>query len=297
MFCIVLGFLTVFFRPRSLLAWVFLAGVLSLSQLQFWSDWTTDFQLTATPMTWTGWFRVPAVGYRSFVQHSWPAVLLLGSAHFYRSRRNAFRLAVSIAVLFFVFAMLEAMLQIAWSEDFRTLVSLHEFLEHYRTGFMIASLAAVSGVAWFVNRKLGLTLVAIALLATFALCWSPTPITQGNWYNYSDGTRRFVATIPPLHNSPGFVALLFATGSFITALIVVRREVTRIEAVSLIFCLPLVFDVAGSLGKYWYPLGAHLFQQSPWFEYWPWFVLTSAGLGLVGITWSVLRRTTAESAI
>jgi hypothetical protein len=183
------------------------------------------------------------------------------------------------------------MLQIAWSEDFRGLVWLHEFLEHYRTGFMIASLAAVAGIACFVNRKLGSIVVAIGLLATFALFWSPTPITGGQWHTYSDNTRRFEATIPPLHNTPGFIAMLFAAGCLLASLIFVRREVTRLEVVSFIFCLPIVFDVAGSLGKYWYPLGLRPFLQSPWLEYWPWFILTSTGIGLVGITWSVFRRT------
>jgi hypothetical protein len=296
MFCVVLGFLTVFFRPRSLLAWAFLSAMLSLSQLQFWSDWYTDFQQTATPVTWADWYRVPAVGYRSFVQHAWPAVLLVASAHFYRSRRNVYRLALGVAALFVVFAMLEAMLQIAWSEDFRRLVWLNEFLEHYRTGFMIASLAAIAGIACFVNGKLGSIVVAIGLLATFALFWSPTPINGGQWHTYSDDTRRFEATIPPLHNTPGFVALVFASGCVLTGLIVVRRQVTRLETISFIFCVPIVLDVAGSLGKYWYPLGLRPFLQPPWLEYWPWFILTSTGIGLVGITWSVLRRTISETA-
>jgi len=198
---------------------------------------------------------------------------------------------VGIAALFLVFAILEAMLQVAWSEDFRKLVSLYEFMEHYRTGFMIASLAAVSGLACFVNRKLGLTVAAIGQLATYAFFWSPTPITGGQWYTYSDNTRRFEATIPPLHNTPGFIALLFAAGCLIAVLTVVRRRVTLLETISFVFCIPIAFDVAGSLGKYWYPLGLRPFLQSPWLEYWPWFILTCTGIGLVGITWSVLRRT------
>src|SRR5713226_3156344 len=120
---------------------------------------------------------------------------------------------------------------------------------------MIASLGAVAGLACFVNRKLGLTVATIALLATFALFWSPAPITEGNWYMYSDGTRRFVATIPPLHTTQDFIALLFAVGSLVAGLIVARREVTLREVVSLILCVPLVVDVAGSLAGYWYPFG------------------------------------------
>ncbi len=291
MFCVLMGFLTVFFRPQSPLAWAFLGAMLSLSQLQFWSDWYAGFQQTATPMTWAGWVRVPAVGYRSFVQHAWPAFLVIVSAHFYQSRRSVYRIAVGVAALFLIFATLEGMLQVAWSEDFRKLVSLHEFLEHYRAGFIIASQAAVAGLAWIVNRKLGLFFTAIGLFATFALYWSPTPIFEGTWYSYPDSTRNFIATIPSPHNTPGFVAPLFATGCLVAVLISVRREVTWLETVSFILCAPFTFHVAGSLGNYQYPLAPWPFQHSPWMEYWPWFILATAGIGLVGITWSVLQRT------
>jgi hypothetical protein len=288
MFCVLLGFVTVCLRPRAMLAWAFLGIMLSLSQLQFWPDWYTGFQQTATPMAWMDWFRVPAVGYRSFVQRAWPAALLVASAHFYRSRRNVYRLALSVAALFVVFALLEAMLQIAWSEDFRKLVSLYRFMEQYGTELMTGSLAGVAGVAWLLNRRLGVSAMAIGLLTTVALYWSPASITEGTWFTYSDNSR-FVATIPVPHNTPGFLALLFAAGCLVTSLIIVRREVTVREVASLVLCLPFVVDVAARFGAYLVPLGPGLFED------WPWFVMTSAGLGLAGMAWSVLRRTAIDS--
>jgi hypothetical protein len=272
------------------LAWAFLGSMLSLSQLQFWLD-SAGFQQTATPMTWAGWFRVPAVGYRSFIQHAWPAAVLMGSAHFYQYRRKVYRLAVGVAVSFLVFAALEATLQIGWSEDFRKIVSLYRFLEQFRTEFMLVSLTGIAVVAWFVNRKLWIATVAIGLWAAAALYRVATPITEGHVYTYSDDSRRFVATIPVAHNTPGLITLLFAAGCLLAALIVFRRQVTGLEVTSLVLCTPLAVDVAASLGAYWYPFGWRPFQ------YWPWVVLVLAGLGLVGLAWSVLRRTSAAERI
>jgi hypothetical protein len=132
--------------------------------------------------------------------------------------------------------------------------------------------------------------VAIGLLAAVARYWSPAFINDGHWYTYPDNTTRFVGTVPVIHNTPGFVTLLFAAGCILAALVFFRREITRREVASLILCMPLVVSIAGTLGEYWYPLGPQLF------EYWPWFVLTSAGVGLAGIAWSVLQRTMPKSA-
>ncbi len=284
MFCTLLGFATAFLRPKTTLAWIFLGAMLSLSQLQFWSDWYTGWQLTATPMAWSGWFRMPAIGYRTFVQHAWPAAILLTSAQFFRARRGAYRLAIVVAASFLVSATVEAMLQIEWSEDFRKLVSLYRLQDGYRTELMIASLAGVVGVAWFLNRGLGVTAGAIGLSAMVAQLWNPARVAEGYWYTYADNSHRFVATMPDIHNTPGFIALLFAGGCVLAALVTARRQITGREAASLALCLPLAADVAGSFGAYWYPFGPRPY------EFWPWFVLASAAFGLAGLAWSVLRR-------
>lgn len=289
LFCTLLGFVTVCLRPRAILAWGFLGVMLSLSQFEIGSDLHPGFFNTATPMTWGDWFRVPAVGYRSFVQHAWPGFLLIACTQFYRSRTTAYRLAVAVASSFLLLATVEAALQIAWSEDFRMLVLLHVFMERYRTDFMTVSLAGVMGVAWCLNRKLGLAAVAIGLIGLSALYWSPTPITEGHWYVYADNTTRFVATIPDFHKTTALVALLFATGCLVANLILVRRELSGIEATSLILCLPITVDVAAGLGAYRYRLGAGFSEY--------WVILGSAGLGLAGITWSVLQRTNPGRAL
>ena len=69
-FCVVLGFATVLWRPKALLAWGFLTALLALSQVQFWADDYTGFQLTSTPMAWGNWLRLFGVGYRALVQSS-----------------------------------------------------------------------------------------------------------------------------------------------------------------------------------------------------------------------------------
>lgn len=126
--CVILGLATVFLRPRSMLAWAFLAAMLSLSQLQVWPDWYTRFQQTASPMMWTNAeFRVFGVGYRALVQHIWPAPIILASAFFYRDRRILYRLAAGISGLFLANAALQAVLEIAWSEDYRRRGPQHPF--------------------------------------------------------------------------------------------------------------------------------------------------------------------------
>jgi len=288
MFCILIGFATAYLRPKALLAWAFPGTMLSLSQLQFWNDWYTGFQLTATPMTWAGWFRVPAVGYRTFVQNAWPAFVFLACAHFVRSRRRAYGLAIGLAGAFFAFATIQAALQIAWSEDYHKLVWLYRILDHHRVELMPYALLLITSLAWFVNRKLGAAETVVWFSAFTALLCGPAGVGEGAWYTFSDGTHRFLATKPRIHNAPGFVVLLFAAGSLVAALIVARREITRHEFLSLTLCLPLTIHVALSLGEFLYP-----FDPGP-FEYWPFLVLISAGTGLTGIAWSVLRRTDAS---
>jgi hypothetical protein len=284
-FCVLLGFATVFLRPKAMLAWAFLGLMLSLSQVQFWSDSNTGFQLTATPMVWAGWFRVFAVGYRALVQYAWPAGLLLASAHFYRSQRKPYGLAMGLAALFFVHAMVQAALQIAWSEDYRPFVFLYRFLQNHGTELIVTSVAAVAILAWLVDRMLGLAAVAAGLPAAIALYRGAAPITAGDWVNYSDGSHRFVASVPAFHSTPSLIAMLFTAGVLAAALMVFKRGVTAAEALGFLLCVPLGADFAARWGAYWYPL------ESGFFRYWVWFAMAFAGVGLLCISRSVLRRT------
>jgi hypothetical protein len=159
LFCELLGFALVCWRPRAVLAWSFLVLMLSLSQLRFWPDWYEGFQQTASAMVWADWFRVPAVGYRAFIQHAWPAALLVAASHFCRAHRRVARATLSLAVICVIYAGLQAGLYIAWSEDFRTLSFLFEFQEQYRNEWMAAAMAGVVCLAGWLNRRLGWTLV------------------------------------------------------------------------------------------------------------------------------------------
>ena len=124
LFCVLLGFITALLRPRAVLAWAFLGAMLALSQVQFWPDSYTGFQMTSTPMTWGGWFRIFGVGYRALVQSLWvfnrvdsflSARPLAGSPWPWDSGRDTACRHVQAAH------------QIAWSEDYRHFVAPHRF--------------------------------------------------------------------------------------------------------------------------------------------------------------------------
>lgn len=78
-FCVLLGFAIVTLRPCAMGSWAFLLAMLSLSQLQLWSEWYAGFQNTITPMQWTDWLRVPGVGYQAFVRCARCACDFLGT--------------------------------------------------------------------------------------------------------------------------------------------------------------------------------------------------------------------------
>jgi hypothetical protein len=148
-FCVMLGFATVLWRPRAALAWGFLGALLALSQVQFWDDLYPGFwSATTTPMAWGNWFRLFGVGYRPLVQSLWPATLLVASCHFYRRHSGTVRFAVGLSVLFLIHAVLQAALQIAWSEDYRPFVTLYRFLDSYETEFIAWAFIAVALLSW-----------------------------------------------------------------------------------------------------------------------------------------------------
>lgn len=289
-FCVLLGFAIVCLRPRALLSWAFLGLMLSVSQLQLWPEWYPGFQETSNAMAWSDWFRLPALVYRTFVQHAWPAALLFGSAHFCQTRRMAYRAAVIVAASYLVYAGLQACLQIAWSEDYRRLVFLHEALKLYTTEFVVISFAAVAAVGCFLSRRLGLAVLSASLVAMAALYSPAARITTGSWYTYSDNTHRFVASIPVFHATIGLITLSFSAVSVIAALIIFRGKVTLLDAAGFILCLPLAVLAAGCLGDFWYPF-------SIWSsKHWLWLGLIFSALGLFDLSWSVLRRTSPISA-
>ena len=81
--------------------------------------------------------------------------------------------------------------------------------------------------------------------------------------------------------------MLFVAGVLAAALFVFRRGVTALEVVGCLLTVPLAAEVAARLGAYFRPVGPGFFS---WW-YWPWLALALAGFGLIGISWSVVRRT------
>ena len=55
-----------------------------------------------------------------------------------------------------------------------------------------------------------------------------------------------------------------------------------LEALGFLLLLPLVGDFAARFGGFWYFPG--------FFRYWFWLTLMLAGLGLLGVSWSILKR-------
>jgi len=263
-----------------MLAWTFLALMLSLTQVQFWPDGYSGFQQTATPMIWGGLFRILGVGYRALIQHSWPAALLLASACLYRDRRNIYWLSVGVSALFLVAAILQAAIQIAWSENYRPFVFLYQFLAGYSTELRVISFAAVAALCWLLNSRFGLAVSGLGLLAVGALYRTPSPL------------NRFDTSFPAFHHTPEFITLLFVAGVMVCALVIFRRSVSPMEAISFLLCMPLASDFAARFGAYLYPLGPSFFPNMP---YWLWLALALAGLGLVGASWCLVRRIEVES--
>lgn len=162
LFCVLVGFAVVCARPRAMLAWAQLVLMLSLSQLQIWPDFYMGFQGTVSPSVWSDWLRVPAVGYRAFVQHAWPAALLLAAAHFQQPRKAAYRLLMALAAAFLVFAALQAALQISWSEDYRKLAFVYHAVEDHKTGLALIAVTGITIAAWLTHRRLGVAALSIA---------------------------------------------------------------------------------------------------------------------------------------
>jgi hypothetical protein len=216
-------------------------------------------------------------------------MLLLASAHFYTSRRTARILALSLALLFAIFAGLQAILDVAWSEDFRKFTELHEFIETYRGEAAICAIASIALVARLVNRKLAIFILALELSLGVMAFWPPPPAPIARLLTYSDGSSSFFAIMPTIHNTPKLVVALFTAGCVLGAVITAGHYMTRKEVLSFFLCVPLVAVYATWVGHYrgpYFPLS---------FPYELQVRLLAASLGLLGIARSVLQRTGPEN--
>jgi hypothetical protein len=229
--------------------------------------------------------RVPGVGYQAFVRYAWPAALVIFWSQVVGARPAVRRAAQIVAVAFLGFAALQAILQIAWSENFRGFVFLFHLVESLRSELIVAGMAAAAGLSWRLNRNYGLIVTALGLSAVAALYWSPSPIiTSGDWYTYSDNTRRFVVTIPYLHNTPGLIIVAFTAGCVLAGVGTFRSKLSPWALCGSILLVPLAIHLGGCFGGYWFPFWGM-------FAFWGWLVLASAGVGLICFGWAAFGTT------
>jgi hypothetical protein len=284
LFCVLVGFATAALRPSSRLAWAYLGLMLSVSQLQFWQEPYTEFQITVTPMLWADWFRVPAVAYRSLVQNAWPAFLLIAARQVADDRQRTRGFSRPLIAAFLSLAALKAALAVAWSEGFRMLSPLYDVLDRYRTELLVLALLSVAACVWTANRRAGTIALLVTMTALAGLFWSPAAITEGEWTVYSDQTRRFEPVVPEFHHTHELILVICVALYLLTSAIVFHKSVSWRALFGMAFGLPLATQVGASVGNYWYPFAG------PSFEYWPWLVLASAGAGIVWIALWIVRR-------
>ncbi|MBL8232322.1 MAG: hypothetical protein JNL98_27750 [Bryobacterales bacterium] len=288
-FCIALGFLVLWRHPRSLSAWAFLGLQLSLSKIPIWPEVYAGFVLTATPMAWDDAWRVPAVAYRAFVQHIWPAavlVLLLGS---WRTRSRGRIAARGLAAALCAWAVLESAFAVSWSEDYRIMESAYHLLREYQTECLILVIVTVTIVGWLVRPSLGFVLLLIGLSAAAALYRNPDPIEELTWMD-TNGIPHIMPLSPRLHHKPHLVMLLYAFACICSVITVFRKHVRRSEMVALgLLALPLL-HIAAVAGGYLYPLAPVFFAR------WPWFLLALSGAALRLLAHAICRRIAPTSA-
>jgi hypothetical protein len=283
LFCISIGAITVALRPRALLPWMWFAGMLSLSQLQYWTEPSLTFQWTTDPMAIAGAMRVPAVAYREFVQCAWPAALTLAAISLAGRRRpHPLQLAWIGAIL--LFALARSAVAVAWSEGWQPMAPLFFFLKHHDALALAMALISATVAAWVGSPRLGLLAAGIALCAFVALFAAPAPVTQGVWEQYSNNTTRFVATAPRLERTPGAVTAASVTLFILLGFALYRRRLSWLPFVASLLCLPLAIHVVGSRAALWAP-----FQEPP-IAYGHWIPLLTAGPGLTLLSRWIIRR-------
>jgi hypothetical protein len=270
LFCLAAGFCVVALRPSSPLAWAFLALMLSLSQLQFWEEPYHGFQLTASPMVWDDWTRVPGVAYRSLVQHLWPAALL-GLLLYLLQPVNRFarRAGIVLVVLLGATAVGGAVLDVLWSENFVAFARVYARVEAYRTETLIAFLVGVTFWAWLMEWKLGLAALAITMAAVMRI-YHTAPLPA------SGGDLMYQPTVPDFHNTRQATLCGVAVAYVLAALAVFRRRLPWEPFAATALFVPLILHASASWARYSWPL-AGPFE----FEGWPWVVLGTAACAVV----------------
>jgi hypothetical protein len=286
LFCIAAGVLTVALRPNAVLAWIWFSLMLSLSQLQFWTEPYVGFQSTTDPMAIGGVMRVPAVAYQAFIQYSWPLALTIAGLHLGRKNRLHPLHGLLVLVLF-LFAVAKAAVAIAWSEGFQSLSTLYFFFKQHDTQMLAVALVLLTAAAWAGDRKIGAVVGGITIFAIATLFAGPAPITEGARTHYSDQTTRFELSVPAFHRAPAVVIAASLAVFLLASLVLFRKRLSWQPAIGAALCLPLAAHVFGSLGNWWHPFAGPLIAE------WPWIVALLAGVGLSLVSIWIIRRESA----
>jgi hypothetical protein len=283
-FCICMGALTAALRPRSLLAWAFFGLMLSLSQLQTWDDPYPGFQLTINPMVWSDSMRVPAVAYRSLVQHLWPFALAVAATHLACRRGRMHPLQGTLVAVLLLLAIAKASVAVAWSEGVQWMSPVYLLFENYGSEALAMLFLLVTGAVWASNRRIGAVALVITLCAVVALFLGPAPITEGEWKSYPNQTRRFMLVIPEFHHTPGMILVASIITFVLASCVLFRRQLSWQPALAVVLCLPLAIHVLASLGNWWFPFGGA--SLGPW----RWIAVWAMGLGIVLPSFWVARQ-------
>lgn len=267
MFCVLLGFALVWRSPNSIRSWMMLALLLALSQLTLFPTLQPGFQLISNDMTWTGWFRVPAVGYQALAQSIWPAALLGLMAASWRVSAAS----IGLFGIFAGFAVVRAILAVAWSEQYRTLAWLHNRIDPNQTELIVLAFAATALLAYTWWTRLGLAWTVVATGVMIALYWDPPGVQV-----YSETSLYFIESGADLHLTPRFVILVAAACLVLTYLVFAPLK-HRVRALAgFAFCIPLAAHVGGIYGNFWWLLGPQRGDRA-----WPLFVLAATACGLL----------------
>jgi hypothetical protein len=265
-FCILTAWFGVMRHPRSPLAWAFAGTLLSLSQISLWPELGPLFDLIGSPMGWPDGARVPVVAGRAFLQSAWPAFVLAGAG----TIRPLGCLGWGLMVGFLGMAGMEAGLAVAWSEDYRPWVGLHEVLAARGTELALVGMGGVALWVWRVDRWLGVVAGLIWLGAGVALYMGPETLDSFRWVHYSDDRRKVEPDLPPYVVTPQFVVLVAMAAMLLAALARAGSRVPWQLVGAWTLTVPLLFHLARAWSGYWIAF------QIPFLEDWPEFFLWSA---------------------
>jgi hypothetical protein len=289
-FCVLLGLTVAGLWMTRPLPWLFLALMLCLSQYTLIPDLRVrfgGFQQMVEVGGWHDWFRIPAVGYESICRSSWPVWLVLFTVHFFlglRTRRHLIYVRLlSIAMLALGVAWTIA--AVGWSENFSKVAPLSRWLIHTSDWQTIAcTCAAVICVSHLGKRWVAAMVVLIACAMTL-LYWRELGLPTYTLVSGADSRLHLAQVVPESFLARAFVVATFGCAAFAVYTLAHFRILTRVEKTSFLilgsvapmFCVGQApYPIALSWG-YWYPV---------------FFPLAIAGLGLLGVAWSVKRRST-----